>query len=140
MEDYRKIGFEPDEIEEVLRKVRLAIKRGHFYVCLSGEGRAKNRDFAEKYKLNEKEIGKIVAGLKYDEFVHARESTNETFKGDLLYVFVRELYFNDSETERNFHEKVYIKLSLKEKGDGEHVVVISFHSANKHYEYLFRTN
>jgi len=136
MSENHLLGFQPDEIDDILVLMKNAVRAGRFIVSMNPNTRADNYLFLTKYNLTTADIAVLLCSLSCDEFVHAVNSTNMNYPQSILYVFVKSVVLFDATGNQN-NEDVYIKFDLTQKQDGDYVVVVSIHPAKGTYQYLF---
>jgi len=133
---YYNQNYAYEEIELILDKIKACVKTDRFSIAV-GENRQENICFINHYNINSNKQRKILLDLKIEDFCHTLNNTKVGYEYELLYVFVPrvQLYNVDGEEEMT---SIYIKFNLIELGNGNRVVVISFHKPNKTIDYLFK--
>ncbi len=90
------------------------------------ENRDKNYVFYYLYHIDKNIIRNILSQLTIEDLRDIRKNTNPNYPPDDLFIFSKEVFLNNS-AGQEISEKLYIKLSINEKG--KLVIVISFHDA-----------
>lgn len=85
----------------------------------------KNQDFLLSHPLTQDDRGRIIKQLTAEDCIRIAPNDNPRYPEAEIYAFIREVDF--SVFGEDAHEKLYIKMYLREIKDRGIVVVISFH-------------
>ncbi|MBQ6987286.1 MAG: hypothetical protein IJQ25_09905 [Oscillibacter sp.] len=136
MNPYYNQNYTRAEIDAVLERIMDCVKRGRWSIS-QNQNRQVNIDFINDYNLRSAKQRAILLGITTDDFCHSLQNTNPGFEYEILYVFVpRVRLFNADDEEETLD--VYTKFNIIDTPSGSRTVVISFHKANKPFDYLFR--
>lgn len=75
--------------------------------------------------------------IRTEDFCHSLQNTRVGYEHEVLYVFVPQVQFFNSDGEEEIVD-VYTKFNIISRPSGDRTVVISFHRRNKPIDYLFR--
>lgn len=146
--DYKKLTprnvydheFEVPELAELLTDVTECTTQHRTTIA----PRPKNKRFAKRYRLLDKDLKQLIFELTPFDFVEAKPNKGPLcktpeHKDEIVFVFVLQkcLYNFDINEEELVH--VYIKITVvTNKGNQLRVIVISIHNSEKKYCYYFR--
>ena len=98
------------------------------------ENRLENDTFIKEYNLNEHRQANMIKELVYTDLSKIDYDINN--KEEVIYVFGKKYkLFHIERGEEDVD--TYIKFVFKERRNGEMMIIISFHKANKLIEYYF---
>ncbi len=128
-------NYTQNEIFNYLEQIKQCVNENRFVVLTKGESRQKNLDFINKYNLNSERQKSILLSLSVQDFCYSMLSVNENNYNHVLYVFApqKNLFpFGFDESELVI---IYIKMDYL---NGNKVVMVSFHQAEKEITYCFK--
>ena len=118
-----------DEIEKFIRQFKRLIRNKKF-VIPQNVNRKENREFLQKYHLNQKKQMEMLLEIGVFDFCYSVESDKN--QKERLYIFAKKYELD----KWGILEKVsvYIKIAIKQD---DYTVIISFHKPNKLIKKLF---
>ncbi|MBP5094148.1 MAG: hypothetical protein J6332_08890 [Abditibacteriota bacterium] len=119
---------------EILKVIKDCVKNDR-YIISQNDNRKENELFIENYKLGIDKQTDILLHIKVEDFCHSLRNTNIGYKHETLYVFVPQVSLPKDDIEETV--SIYTKFNIIKKRNGDRVIVISFHKANKPADYLF---
>ncbi len=129
-------NYTKDQIEAILDKIRDCIT-GNRYTISINKNRQENVDFINEYNIRSDKQKSILLKIKTDDFCHSLQNTKIGFEHEVLYVFVLQLQLFNAGGKEELVD-VYTKFNIIDLPSGAATVVISFHKANRPFDYLFR--
>jgi len=136
MNPYYNQNYTRAEIDAVLEKILDCVKRGRWIIS-QNQNRQENIDFINDYNLRSDKQRAILLGITTDDFCHSLQNTKPGFEYEVLYVFVPQVRLFNADDGQEIVD-VYTKFNIIDTRSGSRTVVISFHKANKPFDYLFR--
>lgn len=137
MSEHYNQNYTREEVQVILNKIKDCINDNQ-YIISQNQNRAKNVQFINEYRLDEKKRKEILLSIEVDDFCHSLNNTNPGYEHEVLYVFCPQRNLFDIFGEEEFVD-IYTKFNIIEyKIDKKRVVTISFHKRNKPIAYLFR--
>ena len=124
------MAFSKDDIDidGYIEELKMLVNQNWYDIDFS---RIKNKKFLEKYSFEDQDIRDVLISLKSCDFVERKKTQDYKYKSDYLYVFKKNLYLDDLESENELDSVVeviiYIKTSIPPGDSYKTMIVVSFH-------------
>ncbi len=121
--------LKPELIIQRLRQTILNGKLGRDYTIIP---RDKNKQFREKYLVDDAKIKDILKSLDVGDYICTEESINESYLGDQVHKFGKTVHLLSRYSDKFEYEqvKLYIKFTWTKSEHGN-MIIISFHEWNE---------
>lgn len=134
--EYHNQNYTRDEIDAILARIHTCVQENHYFIS-QNDHRQENIDFINEYNLRSAKQRAILLGITTDDFCHSLQNKKPGYEREILYVFIPRVRLFNAYDEAETVD-VYTKFNIIDTPSGSRTVVISFHKANKPFDYLFR--
>ena len=118
-------------VEIVLSDFHKCVNESKFYIY----ERPENIDFITEYALTDRLQADILLSIRVEDYFDTEE--DDKFPCSYVHFFAPELRLITSDDESTI-VNMYIKITIRERDDGQFAYVISFHHLNYPVTYPFR--
>jgi len=136
LSQYYNQNYEKEQIDEIITKIKECVINKKYTIALN-ENRQENIDFINEFNIRSERQEKILLEITSEDFCHTLNNTKIGFEYEVLYVFIPQVELINTDGEEEIID-IYTKFNIVEISNGCRTVVISFHKANKEFDYLFR--
>lgn len=119
------------EVKAYLGELKKLVRKGRYRVA----PRDKNAQVFVQYIFSEKDMRKIVLGLRVEDFCNAVYNEHSKFDDEVLYIFGKNVRLTSRYECEHKEVSLYIKIN---KPADAYVIIISFHEQEYPLTYRFK--